>query len=146
MIPYIFRSMRLRQIWSVSEKMVCKEFASKIDEKAQRKQEFLAQERNLVIILFMCLTPFVVISVMLSVQPNWAYILPFFCISQCQEQTPYEYYDYINDTMQIAIIQETCVTTFLFICLFIIRGISPIFNATTELRQVVTILPVCFLI
>jgi len=134
--------MRLRQIWHVSEDTVCREYNQKIDTRVERKKEFLVQERNLVIMLMVILLPFLIITIMLSVKPEWAFILPFFCISQCQGKTRYNYSNYINDTMKAQIYTFFATNCVFFLCLFMIRKVSPMFSATREIRQVVILLSV----
>jgi hypothetical protein len=86
------------------------------------------------------LLPFVAITIMLSIKPEWAFILPFFCIKQCQIQTSYNYDKYINDTMKAQIFSFMTINVLFYLCLFMIRKVSPMFSASREIRQVVILL------
>ena len=98
------------------------------------KRNFMIRESNLVVILMTFLTPFLVLTILMSVYPKFAFLMPFFCISQCQGKTMNQYWDYINNTMNIVMIGYFVINVVLFICLFIIRNVSSVFSARHELK------------
>jgi len=146
--PYVFRAVRLRQIYMVTEMAFTEDKPatrrSSVTPEKTTKRNFMIRESNLVVLLLTFLTPFLVLTVLMSVYPKFAFLMPFFCISQCQGKTRNEYWDYINRTMQIVMVGYFIINVVLFICLFIIRNVSSVFSARQELKQVVAVLVVAF--
>lgn len=101
--PYLFRSLRLRQIKNMTEEALSKENVRKIDEKQTHTRNFLIRESNIVKLLGIFLIPFIILTIFMSVFPQFAAIMPFMCSSQCIEQTnkftDVFYFEYINNTM-----------------------------------------------
>lgn len=90
------------QIWNVGEeyKLLARE-DSQAQPQTSTASRLLINERNLVLIFGIFLAPFILITAIATFIPKLAFLLPAFCISQCQAKTAESYYDYINSTMQI---------------------------------------------
>ena len=144
--PYLFRSLRLMQIWSVGEeyKLTARE-DSQAQPKTSTASRLLINERNLVFIFGIFLAPFIIITAIVTFIPQLAFLLPAFCISQCQAETSESYYDYINSTMEIYLYHGSFQNLLLMICIFIVRKVDVTFSSVSELRWVCTIGVLCSL-
>lgn len=104
----------------------------------------MIQESNLVFVLIVFLTPFLVLTILMTFVPKLAFIMPFLCISQCQGNTEQLYYQYINHTMMFTILANCFSNTIFFMCLFVIRHVSKTFSTSKELRSVICVLFIAF--
>lgn len=113
-------------------------------ENPSKLSKFIIKESNLVAALVCILIPFVLITIAMTVWPKFAFIMPFLCMSQCQGKTKNDYYEFINFSMQFVIADYAVINITCMICLFLIRHVSKVFSAGTELRQVVGIMVITF--
>jgi|LauGreDrversion4_2_1035121.scaffolds.fasta_scaffold755555_1 hypothetical protein len=124
--PYFFRAFRLRQIWYVSERSICEEVPSE----AIQPKTFLLSERKVAIAMSIFLAPFCVLAILLTVMPKFAYIMPIFCVSQCQDATHEPYYQFINRTMLYDIVFVAATNVLFVACLWLLRKMNLTISAT----------------
>ena len=109
-------------------------------QQASQPKTFLLRERNVAMAIMIFLSPFLVLTVLMAAMPQFAYIMPFFCMSQCQNRTKSNYYDYINRTMRYEIISNMTQNLILVLCLWILRKVKLNFGAINELKLVAAII------